>query len=315
MYVGFFKALEDNKHLRVLKINEIHLKDLLDELANLLTKNSSLQDLEIRGENFRRSPSSRSHSGYFPLQSVIIALHSNTGLKRLDIRFNNLCSSTIKMLLDELITNTHLLELKMGQVTIDDEYAPKLESLLTCNNTLNSLTLEDCSLNAKAKDHLGLGLANNETLTDLNLSGNNITLSDKSFFESLATNNTLRKLNLENNPIGFREEEFILEWLQYNCSMTHLSLSSIRLNLDLWKDLLASNIYLIALPAPLPFADKTEVFFQRVEISKDHQNLVKNIQHYHTRNQRLREKYLGAFEDALIHQNTAQCVLASVCQE
>ena len=65
----------------------------------------------------------------------------------------------------------------------------------------------------------------NNTLTELDLSENNISYSGAtSIAEAIKVNNTLTKLDLSTNNIGDIGAKFIIKALKFNIRLTHLKL-------------------------------------------------------------------------------------------
>lgn len=122
-----------------------------------------------------------------------------------------------------LLTNAFLTSLNLsGNFNLD---GGDIAQMLSRNCTLTKLNLKSTCISAGGGSALGNALAENASLTNLNVANNKIGQGITSFARSLQTNASLKKLNLKDNNIPFHFLKDITDGLAINTSLTIIDLT------------------------------------------------------------------------------------------
>ena len=164
-----------NRTLRILKLQDCHLNDVITgHIATGLTKNSSLKQLNLK--------SNRMLTGTGAAR-IFKSLEHNTSLEELDLSSNKFY--------------------QYRTATNDDSevLGCAVEGMLTVNQTLRILKLQDCHLNDVITGHIATGLTKNSSLKQLNLKSNRMLTGTGAarIFKSLEHNTSLEELDLSSN--------------------------------------------------------------------------------------------------------------------
>ena len=180
-------------------------------------------------------------------------LSSSTGLKKLDIAYNDLPPEAVELIIRGLHHNTTLKWLNMDRSHFSLQNIISLASVLSTNHTLVDLNLLRCNIDSDGACQLASALCTNDTLQKLDLRGNPIGVKGATEFaemlrtnhtfvylnlgnceidsdgacqlaSALCTNDTLQKLYLGSNPIGVKGATAFAEMLLKNKSLKVLYL-------------------------------------------------------------------------------------------
>lgn len=127
-------------------------------------------------------------------------LTRSTSLESLVLGHNELGVFGSAIITESLQSNRHLKEIDMSNCYVDQD---SLKSLLTHNENLERLVLQENNIQDDSADYFYRFLCKNPRLKHLELSSNNLThLFMRRLAESLLDARSLVSLNLENNKIG-----------------------------------------------------------------------------------------------------------------
>ncbi|CAH3184204.1 unnamed protein product, partial [Porites lobata] len=114
----------------------------------------------------------------------------------------------------------------LGGKGINDTAVAVLAAVLEANTTLTNLNLSLNNIGSAGAESLATALKTNTNLTKLNLRSNNIgPAGGESLATGLKTNTTLKNLNLSFNSIGPAGAESLAAALRANTTLTNLNLS------------------------------------------------------------------------------------------
>merc|ERR1719277_408462 len=191
--------MENNQSCMSLDLNR---KGLCDEdgdrLAEALEKNCTLQKLECEGNNL----------GVRAAEAIGEALKKNQSLRSLNLESNNLTAS--------------------GN---DQKGITKLAEALHENRSLRVLMLSKNGITAQAGDHLVKAIKANETLTLVDLSGNDPSLS----VEQLRSIDEAVQRNRERASAirrAERRERFALYNEEFKCRQHYMQVEAMRLEIE-----------------------------------------------------------------------------------
>ncbi len=156
-------------------------------------------------------------------------LRNSSIIRRLKLQGNSIGESGLKSIPDALITNSSLVELGLGDqsVEITEENGPVLREMLQRTNTLEILDLTfDSALSDTAVFFIAQGLKQNSSLRELDLYGCDIGDEGvESLGEALVENNSLKVLQLWGNTrISQRGLSVLTECLKSNKGLVKLVL-------------------------------------------------------------------------------------------
>ena len=138
---------------------------------------SSLESTQLIIENVNEYIVRQLDISYTLLDSKCVsmlseALKENTSMQKLYIHSSPITDG-IKQISDALVSNTTLEVLWLDNVTdITDDDMNQLSNMLTSNKSLKVLRLINCSITDNGVRYICEGLAKNQTLTTLNITGN-----------------------------------------------------------------------------------------------------------------------------------------------
>jgi len=131
----------------------------------------------------------------------------------------------VEQLSAELRRNTSLHRLVLSyNPKITDNGASHLATMLTVNNTLQILRLNNCSISDQGVQHLSKGLQDSKSVTELDLAFNS-DITDKGarvLSDMIRVNKSLEKLYLEGTSVGEEGAAALMESLQHNKVVTEL---------------------------------------------------------------------------------------------
>ena len=203
------EILKTNTSLQYLKIGRIILSDLTAEhIAAWLVHNHSLKELYISENNITSVGAT----------SIFRALVSNTTLESLDMSHNDLQSTPNSPSLPTSTSNTSSLSPPSQLLA---QPTPAL-STTHCQPLSPSPTPHDGGVGAAMADML----SHNSTLTELNVSGCDLTpQSCVSMFIALKHNSSLKKLYISGATFDQAASEALADMLSHNSTLTELNVS------------------------------------------------------------------------------------------
>ena len=236
--VKIFKSLESNTSLAELNLSgnilRPHKASIKSEdeslgyaLEKLLTVSKTLTRLDL-------ICCALSDTG---AEYIAAGIATNYSLKVLNLSSNYIISAGAVDIFKSLESNTSLEELDLSRNMLqtlstssnsdDESMGHAVEEMLTDNHTLRRLDLGFCYLDDLTAAHIATGLAQNDSLRTLNLSGNNITSGGADIFKSLESNASLEELDLSWNQFRYQSLGCVVEKvLISNQILRRLDLSS-----------------------------------------------------------------------------------------
>ena len=165
-----------------------------DVIAEILTENTSLTDLDLSGDKL----------GSEGTEKICEMLRHNKTLTRLGLSYNELGSEGADTIFKMLYHNKTLTVLYLFANELGSDCADKICKMLYHNKTLTRLYLSGNQLGSECADKICKMLCHNKTLTYLDLSGNELgsECADK-ICEALNKNKTLKGLDLSSNNISY----------------------------------------------------------------------------------------------------------------
>ena len=157
-----------NQTLRILNLQDCHLNDVANHIANGLAKNNSVKQLKLCGSRITGVRAAH----------IFKSLEHNTSLEELDVSVSD----------------------EVYYFNDDEALGCAVEGMLTVNQTLRIVNLQDCHLNDVVTGHIANGLAKNNSVNQLSMKSNRITsVGAAHIFKSLEHNTSLEELDLSSN--------------------------------------------------------------------------------------------------------------------
>ena len=166
-----------------------------------------------------------------------VELAEKLSVQVLDLKHNTIGSTGAVSIFRLVEHNTSLDKLDLSwnwQLVKDDSEAVgcAIERMLNMNKTLKVLNLGGCGLDTAVVTHIAAGLAQNASLTELNIADiivraprNNITSEGwVHVFKALHSSTSLKKLDISHNNLGMEGSVALAEMLSCNKSLTELNL-------------------------------------------------------------------------------------------
>ena len=151
------------------------------------------------------------------------ALHHNSTLQKLYLRYNSISDDGAVALAETLHHNSTLQELHLASNSISDDGAVALAETLHHNSTLQKLYLLYNSISDDGAVALAETLHHNSTLQELHLASNSISDDGAvALAKALRHNSTLQELHLSNNSISDDGAEALAKALCHNSTLTTL---------------------------------------------------------------------------------------------
>ena len=168
-----------NQTLRILNLQNCDLNDVIaGHIANGLARNSSVEKLNLKSSKMLTSTGAA---------HIFKSLEHNTSLEELELSSNSFFSR---------------------QSDDSEALGCAVEGMLTINQTLRILNLQNCDLNDVIAGHIATGLAKSSTVKQLNLKSNRITsVGAVNIFKSLEHNTSLEELELSSNSFFSRQSD------------------------------------------------------------------------------------------------------------
>ena len=190
-------------------------------LAEALETNSHLTKLQLQYMNLQNTPEN--------VLFVKKVLEVNKSLTHIDLSMNcKFLKSGYDSIFQSLLHNETLVHLNLSNTGIT-AIPPVLGEILQVNKSLTHLDLSVNDMFETETQCIFEGLQHNTTLLHLNLSCTGITVSEKSFQQTLSktlhTNKTLKHLNLSGN-VAFSDvgARCVFRSLKHNTTLVHLDL-------------------------------------------------------------------------------------------
>jgi len=147
----------------------------------------------------------------------VISCHQS--IIHLDLTQNNISAKVAKKLFKALVNNITLISLRIGNIEnvnknrLGAKAVPKLNELLQTSQILSFLDLRSTNLTDSGIALLCKGLVCCKTLTNLNLSKNDITSTGIEKFAPILYLTSITELDLSLNPLGNNGVKFLAEHL------------------------------------------------------------------------------------------------------
>jgi Ran GTPase-activating protein (RanGAP) involved in mRNA processing and transport len=235
-YIGFYQNYFPNKQFfKDLIEKSQHIKEIdffgtffcfedFQFIHQSLKNHKNILKLNLSSGRFlvpRLKSTNKKNRGSQCLFEILIG---NDKIQEIYLNCCGLNSDDLRNLVDGLELNSSVKTLHLQSNSIKaGRYISYMEKLLA-NKNLTDLNLEDCKLQS-AMNFVAEGLKRNQTLTHLNLSGNNLKKAAINFLvEGLMGNQTLKVLNLNSNSFGDPPMIEICKFLNKNKSLTSLGL-------------------------------------------------------------------------------------------
>ena len=261
-----YKAKSVFVHSKILNLSGNEIRNgAATALANVLSDNSKLKELNLCNTNLQTEEMSTLRFPYLTklcishnditheaAESIAALLSESSGLKELDLSYNNLKSVGIMKIcrinLQKLYTLnishngittqaandiktflSHNLELQALDISCSDLLETGCRSIFTVLKsitTLCTLKLTNCHVINEAADELATTLFHNSLLHELDLSYNNLSTSDAvKIFNGMKNISHLMTLNISHNMITDEAAEIIATVLSHNNKLQSLNLS------------------------------------------------------------------------------------------
>ena len=214
-YQSLVYILGEKLHIRYLDLKSEIGEDDVVFLSKALAVNSSLNNLDLRGNRIGSSGAA----------SLSQALAVNSSLTNLDLSKNSFGNSAAASLAQALAVNSSLANLNLSENRFGNSGAACLAQALAVNSSLTKLDLSENRFGNSGAASLAQALAVNSSLTKLDLSENRFGNSGAaSLAQALAANSSLTNLNLRGNSIGDSGAASLSQALSVNSSLTNLVL-------------------------------------------------------------------------------------------
>ena len=214
-YQSLVYILGEKLHIRYLDLKSEIGEDDVVFLSKALAVNSSLNNLDLRGNRIGSSGAA----------SLSQALAVNSSLTNLDLSKNSFGNSAAASLAQALAVNSSLANLNLSENRFGNSGAACLAQALAVNSSLTKLDLSENRFGNSGAASLAQALAVNSSLTKLDLSENRFGNSGAaSLAQALAVNSSLTNLNLRGNSIGDSGAASLSQALSVNSSLTNLVL-------------------------------------------------------------------------------------------
>ena len=204
-----FKSLKHNTSLEELNLSFFFAKSddsgtLGCAVEGMLTINQTLRILDLQDCR---------HLNDVIADHIAAGLAKNSSVKQLNLKLGRITNIGTVYIFKSLEHNTSLEELELSLSSNNFSYYPShsdnsealgcaMEGMLTVNQTLRILNLQNCHLNDVIAGHIAAGLAKNSSVKQLNLKSNRITITGAAhIFRSLEYNSNLEELDLSSNEL------------------------------------------------------------------------------------------------------------------
>ncbi len=210
--------------LKLINVFEDNVYNVNNIFEHLLKHNHSIKILDLSHNKFTDNN----------IKMLCETLVENKTVKFLGLGFLRGLQSTssVKLIVDMLKLN-FLESLNIAHFMGVEEYLTDIGHVLEHNNTLTSLNLFWVTKNENRMDEFLKCLLNNDTLTSLDISLNNIRNQGSLLRQILEKNNSLSILNIMNTQISNDDAHQILEGMMNNSSLRHLTIGWNNINKNL----------------------------------------------------------------------------------
>jgi len=226
--------------------------DFALELIEVLQKNPSLTNLEFQNKPNKRTvqdtlssmPSKLSqHIRSLTLDSILSKegvlamlqlLEPCCQITSIDLS-NNPFSAPQTSALIKCLGTMFIEQLTLSGCSLDNEQVCALLVMLADNQTVSSLNLSHNNISRQVVEHIAQFLHCNRSLTSLDLSHNKLRKVDLILNALSGTNQGIITLNLEDNKIGHSSVYSLCKLFQYNYSLTDLNLANNKLREEAGK--------------------------------------------------------------------------------
>lgn len=209
-------ALHENETLKVLDLQNNQLTSLgATSIADSLRLNSGLQILKLNSNKI----------GNEGAISLIDSLLGNNHLTELHLATNQITYLAVQEGMSPTTNNTTLTTLSLTNNSFQPGGLEALKIYLPFFKALKNLSINSSQIDDQSMQFLGIGLAGNTSLEDLNLSMNRITSQGGEILKSILQSSPLKSLNMRDNLLGNEGVSKLAEALQNNNSLTRLDLA------------------------------------------------------------------------------------------
>ena len=157
--------------------------------------------------------------------STLINLPIMSHKEKLNLNFNRINDSDIKLISEALKANRNIKELDLSDNSIGEEGCRILGEVLTVNSYIKFIKLSSNNIGASGAKLLGGALKNNLSLQKLDLDSNR--LQDEGCMwvaDGLKTNSSIKEIHMVRNYIGDKGCGFLSETLIHNSKLESINL-------------------------------------------------------------------------------------------
>ena len=169
------------------------------------------------------------HTGYMPNEALFEALTSNSGkITVLDVERRNLDSETMGAIMDCLLTNTKVTELKLARNCSfwseqPDNFGFSLAAVLKSTKSITKVDIKNNDIHEDGIVALMEAMKTNKTVTWLDMSDNFSRGKGNAIAEMIKANKTLKYLNLNVNQLSDEDSQAVLTALESNKTLKEFS--------------------------------------------------------------------------------------------
>ena len=209
------KALKEKLKVRTLLLDACFLRDdAADDLASMLSHNSTVERLELEGNDFTTEAA----------KIIARGLCQNTTLKQLSFGYNDLGDVGVKAMTAAITSGTLSTDMAGRN---DDNYDHSNREDGREGSALHTLSLEGTQCGEEGASAVADMLRTNNTLTTLDISHNPLGSKGVTYVsEALKSNRTLNSLNLKETDCSNEGAEATADMLRSNQTLTKLFLSN-----------------------------------------------------------------------------------------
>ena len=209
-----FQALMKTSKIKVLDLHGNNMTEqVVEDLANVIKKNSNLEELCLSCNNFKAS-----------VITILQALKENSKLYKLHLNNNNMTRQVANHLADVIKTNSNLQQLGLGDNALGPSTIVILQALVQ-NSKLKLLNLKSNYITGQVVEQLANVIKNNSNLNYLGLANNGLGPSANVILKTLKKISKLRILNLQHNDMTCEVAEDLANVIKNNSGIEELRLS------------------------------------------------------------------------------------------
>jgi len=165
------------------------------------------------------------HTGYMPNELLFEKLTMNSpDIKVLDVERRNLDSETMGAIMNCLLTNTNVNELKIARNCSfwseqPDDFGLALAAVIKSTKSITKIDIKNDDIHEDAIAAIMDALKTNTTVTWLDMSDNFSRGKGEQIGEMIKANKTLTYLNLNVNQLTDEDSQYVLEALEQNTTI------------------------------------------------------------------------------------------------